>query len=88
MKHEVTVAKSGPGGEARLANHEAFALARTGHLQQARQVSRIAMNAAQQAAHREKAGLFEAERRRSPGSLLRKRACCPRARQGCAVTVE
>jgi serine/threonine protein kinase/tetratricopeptide (TPR) repeat protein len=60
MKHEVTVAKSGPGGEARIANHEAFALAYTGHLQQARQVSRIAVDAAQQAAHHERAGLFEA----------------------------
>src|ERR1700722_17122530 len=60
MEREVGVAKSGSGGEARIANHEAFALAYTGHLQQARQLSRSAVDAAQQAAHRERAGLFEA----------------------------
>jgi serine/threonine protein kinase/tetratricopeptide (TPR) repeat protein len=65
MEREVSVAKSGPGGEGRIANHEAFALAYTGHLQQARQLSRTAVDAAQQAAHRERAGLFEA------GSALR-----------------
>ena len=60
MDREVGVAKSSPGGEARIANHEAFALAYAGHLLQARQLSRIAVDAAQQAAHRERAGLFEA----------------------------
>jgi eukaryotic-like serine/threonine-protein kinase len=60
MEREVSVAKAGPGGEARIANHEAFALAYRGHLQEARQMSRTAMDAAQQAAHRERAGLFEA----------------------------
>jgi eukaryotic-like serine/threonine-protein kinase len=60
MEREVSVAKSGPGGEALIANHEAFALAYTGHLQQARQLSRSAVDAAQQAAHRERAGVFEA----------------------------
>jgi eukaryotic-like serine/threonine-protein kinase len=59
MEREVSVAKSGPGGDARIANHEAFALAYTGHLQQARQLSRSAVDAAQQAAHRERAGMFE-----------------------------
>jgi serine/threonine protein kinase/tetratricopeptide (TPR) repeat protein len=59
MEREVSVAKSGPGGEARIANHEASALAYTGHLQQARQMSRVAVDAAQQAAHRERAGLYE-----------------------------
>jgi tetratricopeptide (TPR) repeat protein/predicted Ser/Thr protein kinase len=60
MEREVSVAKSGPGGEARIANHEAFALAYTGHLKQARQFSRSAVDAARQAAHRERAGMFEA----------------------------
>ena len=60
MEREVSVAKSGPGGEARIVNHEAFVLAYTGHLQQARQLSRSAVDAAQQAAHRERAGMFEA----------------------------
>jgi serine/threonine protein kinase/tetratricopeptide (TPR) repeat protein len=59
MEREVGVAKAGPGGEARIANHEAFARAYTGHLQQARQLSRSAVDAAQQAAHRERAGMFE-----------------------------
>jgi serine/threonine protein kinase/tetratricopeptide (TPR) repeat protein len=60
MEREVSVAKSGPGGEARIVNHEAFAVAYTGHLQQARQLSRSAVDAAQQAGHRERAGMFEA----------------------------
>ena len=60
MEREVGIAKAGPGGETRIANHEAFALAYTGHLQQARQLSRTAVDAAQQAGHRERAGLFEA----------------------------
>ncbi len=60
MGREVSVAKAGPGGEARIANHQAFALAYTGHLQQARQISRSAIDAAKQAAHRERAAIFEA----------------------------
>jgi len=59
MDREVSVAKAGPGGETRIANHEAFALAYTGHLQEARLLSRSAVDAAQQAAHRERAGMFE-----------------------------
>jgi len=60
MDREVSLAKAGPGGEARIANHEAFALAYTGHLQQARQMSRNAVEVAEQAAHRERAGILEA----------------------------
>jgi serine/threonine protein kinase/Tfp pilus assembly protein PilF len=60
MEREVGLAKAGPGGEARIANHEAFALAYTGHLQKARQMSRSAVDVAEQAAHRERAGVFEA----------------------------
>jgi serine/threonine protein kinase/tetratricopeptide (TPR) repeat protein len=60
MEREVSVAKASSGGEARIANYEAFALAYTGHLQQARQLSRTAVDAAQQAGHRERAGVFEA----------------------------
>ena len=60
MEREVSLARAEPGGEGRIANHEAFALAYTGHLQQARQKSRSAMEVAEQAAHRERAGIFEA----------------------------
>jgi len=60
MEREVSLAKAGPGDEARIANHEAFALAYTGHLQQARQMSRTAVEVAEQSAHRERAGIFEA----------------------------
>jgi tetratricopeptide (TPR) repeat protein len=60
MEREVSLAKAGPGDEARIANHEAFALAYTGHLQPARQISRTVVEVAEQAAHRERAGIFEA----------------------------
>jgi serine/threonine protein kinase/tetratricopeptide (TPR) repeat protein len=60
MEREVSVAKAGPGGEARIANHEASALAYGGRLQQSRQMSRTAVDAAEQAAHRERAAIFEA----------------------------
>lgn len=60
MEHEVSLARAEPGGEGRIANHEAFALAYTGHLQQARLKSRSAVEVAEQAAHRERASIFEA----------------------------
>jgi tetratricopeptide (TPR) repeat protein len=60
MEREVSLARTEPGGEGRIANHEAFALAYTGHLQQARQMSRSAVEVAEQAAHRERAGILEA----------------------------
>ena len=60
MEREVSAAKSGPGGEARIANHEAFALAYTGRLQQARQMSHTAAEVAEQAAHPERAAIVEA----------------------------
>jgi serine/threonine protein kinase/tetratricopeptide (TPR) repeat protein len=60
MEREISLAKVAPGGEARIANHEAFTLAYTGHLQRARQMSRSAVDAAEQAGHRERAGIFEA----------------------------
>lgn len=43
-----------------ISNKEAFALAYSGHLQQARSMSRRAVNHAQQAGQRERAGLWEA----------------------------
>jgi eukaryotic-like serine/threonine-protein kinase len=60
MEREVSLARAEPGGEVRIANHEAFALAYTGHLQKAREMSRSAVEVAEQAAHRERAGVFEA----------------------------
>src|ERR1035438_85545 len=43
-----------------ISNREAFALAYSGHLQQARSMSRRAVDSARQAAQRERAGLWEA----------------------------
>ncbi|HEY6369863.1 MAG TPA: protein kinase [Candidatus Sulfotelmatobacter sp.] len=60
MEREVSLARAEPAGEARIANHEAFALAYTGHLHQARQMSRSAVEVTEQAGHRERAGIFEA----------------------------
>ena len=48
------------GGETWISKKEAFALAYSGHLQQARSMSRRAVGQAQQAAQRERAGLWEA----------------------------
>lgn len=41
MEREVSLARTEPGGEGRIANHEAFALAYSGHLQHARQMSPV-----------------------------------------------
>jgi DNA-binding winged helix-turn-helix (wHTH) protein/predicted Zn-dependent protease len=59
MKREATRARE-RSGESWISNKEAFALAYSGHLQLARTMSRRAVEQAQQAAQRERAGLWEA----------------------------
>jgi eukaryotic-like serine/threonine-protein kinase len=60
MEREVGRARGRSGGENWISNKEAFALAYSGHLQQARAMSRRAVDQARQAAQRERAGLWEA----------------------------
>jgi eukaryotic-like serine/threonine-protein kinase len=60
MEREAARARGRSGGETRISDHEAFALAYSGHLQQARSLTRRAVEQAQQAAQRERAGLWEA----------------------------
>jgi serine/threonine protein kinase len=60
MAQAVALAQGKPGVEDWVSDEESFALAYSGHLQQARSMSRRAMVLAQQAAHKEKAALYEA----------------------------
>jgi tetratricopeptide (TPR) repeat protein len=59
MDREVGLAQAKSGAEDWMSDHEAFVLAYAGHLQEARRMSRRAVDLAQQAAHRERAALFE-----------------------------
>ena len=59
MQREVAAARGKSGAEDWISDHQAFALAYTGHLQEARKMSRRASDLAQQAANRERAALFE-----------------------------
>jgi hypothetical protein len=59
MAREVALAQSDSGAEDWMSHHQAFALAYTGHLKQARRMSSQAAELAQQAGHRERAALFE-----------------------------
>jgi tetratricopeptide (TPR) repeat protein len=59
MEREVALAQRNPGAEDWVSYQEAFALAYTGHLQEARRMSRRAADLAQQSGHRERAALFE-----------------------------
>jgi len=59
MEREAARARGRSGGENWISNKEAFALAYSGHLQQARAMSRRAVDQARQAAQRERAGLWE-----------------------------
>jgi eukaryotic-like serine/threonine-protein kinase len=59
MQREVAAAQGKPGAEDLISDRQAFALAYTGHLQEARRWSQRASNLAQQAGHRERAALFE-----------------------------
>jgi eukaryotic-like serine/threonine-protein kinase len=60
MTREKALALGNSGAEDWTADHEAFALAYTGHLQEARRMAQRAVDLAQQAHHRERAALFEA----------------------------
>jgi len=59
MQREVAAARAKSGVEELISDHQAFALAYTGHLQEATKMLRRASDLAQQAAHREKAAGFE-----------------------------
>ena len=59
MQREVAAARGKSGAEDWITDHQAFALAYSGHLQAARVMSQRASDLAQQAAHQERAALFE-----------------------------
>jgi serine/threonine protein kinase/tetratricopeptide (TPR) repeat protein len=59
MDREVPEGEVRPGGEGWLTIHEAFALAYSGRVQEARKTSRRAIDQALQASRREKAALYE-----------------------------
>jgi tetratricopeptide (TPR) repeat protein len=59
MTHEVQLAQSDSEAEEWISHHEAFVLAYTGRLREARKMSLEASELAQQAGHRERAALFE-----------------------------
>jgi len=59
MQREVAAAHGKSGAEELISDHQAFALAYAGHLQEATKMLRRASDLAQQAAHREKAASFE-----------------------------
>jgi eukaryotic-like serine/threonine-protein kinase len=56
MQREVAAARGKSGAEELISDHQAFALAYTGHLQEATKMLRRASDLAQQAAHREEGG--------------------------------
>jgi DNA-binding winged helix-turn-helix (wHTH) protein/tetratricopeptide (TPR) repeat protein len=59
MASAVTMAQGRSGAEDWIADHQAFVLAYSGHLQEARRMSRHAADLAQQGAHTERAAMFE-----------------------------
>ena len=59
MRREAAQARGRPGAEDRMAHLEALVLARSGRLQEARRMSRLAVDLAQQAGRRERAAMFE-----------------------------
>ena len=59
MEREVALGQGKSGAEDWISDQEAFVLAYSGHLQQARRMSRRAVDLAQQAAQRERAALYE-----------------------------
>ncbi len=60
MERAVALSEGKPEAEAMLADHEAFAFAYTGHLQQARTALRRAVDFAREAGHRERAAEWQA----------------------------
>jgi tetratricopeptide (TPR) repeat protein len=59
MEREAALAQGKSGTQDWIFDHAAFAMAYTGHLQEARRMSQRAVDFAQEAGHREKAALFE-----------------------------
>jgi serine/threonine protein kinase/tetratricopeptide (TPR) repeat protein len=59
MERAVALSQGKSGAEDLISDHEAFVLAYSGHLKQARRKSQHAVDLAQQAAHRETAALYE-----------------------------
>jgi eukaryotic-like serine/threonine-protein kinase len=59
MQREVAAARGKSAAEELISDRQAFALAYSGHLQEARKMSRRVTDLAQQATHREKAALYE-----------------------------
>jgi eukaryotic-like serine/threonine-protein kinase len=59
MQREVAAARGKSAAEELISDRQAFALAYSGHLQESRKMSRRVTDLAQQAAHREKAALYE-----------------------------
>jgi eukaryotic-like serine/threonine-protein kinase len=59
MQRAAAVGRGKSGAEDWISDHEAFVLAYSGHLQQARRMSQRAADLAQQAAHRERAALYK-----------------------------
>ncbi|MGA8309907.1 MAG: serine/threonine-protein kinase, partial [Terriglobales bacterium] len=59
MEREAAVGQGNAGAEAWISDHEAFVLAYSGHLQQARMMSRRAADLAEQSGQRERAALYE-----------------------------
>jgi len=59
MQREVAAVRGKSGVEELISGHQAFALAYTGHLQEATKMLHRASDLAQQAAHREEAAVFE-----------------------------
>lgn len=60
MQHVAAVGKEKPGAEDWISNAEAFVLAYSGRLQRAREMSRRAVDLAQQAAQPERAAMYQA----------------------------
>jgi len=58
MEREAALGRGKPGADAEISNHEAFVLAYNGRLQQARMMSRLAVDLAQQSGQREKTSLY------------------------------
>ena len=61
MRREVALAHGKPGAEDLVSEHEPFVLAYSGHLQQARTMSRREVDRALQTTQRERAALYEAQ---------------------------
>jgi eukaryotic-like serine/threonine-protein kinase len=60
MERAVARARERSGGDTRISNKEAFALAYTGHLQKAKMLTQRAVDQAMQVAQPERAGLWQA----------------------------